>query len=525
MAKQLTRHGIIKKMLQLGASTFVSKVLGFFRQLLLARFMGVGAAADAFFAAYRIPSSLRKIFAEGALNAATVPTAVSIMHHESRDQVGRFATLLLIIFQTFLLVGCGIVALNADSFLWLVVPGWSGESGLMGYLLAARLLRVLIFFIAFVSAGAIFGSIFQVVNCFSMPIAAQIITNGLLVCELLFCTWYDLTPMAYSLFIVGNSILILGINIIVYYMLGFKFLLPNRAAWRSVGRVLCKFVPCAIGMGAIEINLFVDQAIASYLPEGSVSLLQYTFSFARIPLGIFASAFAMILLPHLARIGARAPKRLSFYLLESAKFIWWVTIPATIFTMVFSYKMYYTLLLSSKFTATHVLLASHALTIFIIGLFVMSLEKIVLNMFYALHETYRPTLFTIISTALNTGLSILFIPFFGLNGIVLAVIIATAFKLMLCVWSLRSKYNFVLYGRAFGRFLFRSTMQLICGSLLFALLYFGGLFLIGYLPAGFAYALQFKYLFWLWVGPICGIIALFFYFTRHFFGIRMHFLD
>lgn len=525
MAKQLTRHGIMKKLIQVGASTLGSKVLGFFREILTARFLGVGAASDAFFAAYRIPSSLRKIFAEGALNAATVPTAVGIMQAESRDQVGRFATLLLIIFQSFLLTGCAVVALNADSFLWLVVPGWSGEEGLFGYMLAARLLRVLIFFIAFVSAGAIFGSIFQVVHCFSMPIIAQILTNGLLVCELFFCTWYDLTPMAFAFFIVGNSILILGINIAVYYALGFKFLLPNRAAWRSVGKVLCKFVPCAVGMGAIEINLFIDQAIASYLPQGSVSLLRYTFAFARIPLGVFASAFAMILLPHLARISVRAPKRLSFYLLESAKFIWWVTIPATLFTMVFSYKMYYTLLLSSKFTATHVLLASQALTIFIIGLFVMSFEKIVLNMFYALHETYRPTLFTIISTALNTGLSILFIPFFGLNGIVLAVIIATTFKLMLCMWSLRGTYNFVLYGRAFARFLYRSALQLVCASTLFTLCYFCALSLIGYLPTGLAYAFQYKYLFWLWVTPLCGLTALFLYFTRRYFGIRLHFLD
>lgn len=525
MAKQLTRRGIIKKMVQISATTMGSKVLGFFRELLTARFLGVGAASDAFFAAYRIPSSLRKIFAEGALNAASVPTAVSVMQTEGKEQVSRFATLLLIIFQSFLLAGCAAIALKADSVLWIVVPGWSGEAGLMGYVLATKLLRILIFFIAFVSAGAIFGGILQVVNCFSMPIIAQVLTNGLLIGELLFCSWYDLTALAFALFIVGNSILILGINIGVYYYLGFKFLLPNRSAWRSVGQVMCKFVPCALGMGAIEINLFIDQVIASYLPQGSVSLLRYTFSFARVPLGVFASAFAMILLPHLARVSVRAPKRLSFYLLESAKFVWWVTVPATLFTMVFSYKMYYTLLLSSKFTATHVLLASQALTIFIMGLFVMSFEKIVLNMFYALHETFRPTLFTFISAALNTGLSILFIPFFGLNGIVLAVVIATTFKMMLCMWSLRSRYNFVLYAHAFGRFLLRSTLQLACATAMFTIFYFGALFLISYLPANLAYALQFKYLFWIWVGPLCGITALFLYFTRRKFGIRLHFLD
>lgn len=525
MAKQLTRHGIMRKMLQIGASTFASKVLGYFRVVLMARFMGVGSAADAFLAAYRIPSSLRKIFAEGALNASTVPTAVGIMQHDGRDQVNRFTTLLLLLFQSFLLAGCAAVALHADSVLWLVVPGWSGEAGLVSYMLATRLLRVLIFFIALVSAGSIFGSIFQVVHSFSMPIVAQMATNGLLVGELLLCTWYDLSTMALAIFIIANSAFILLLNIIVYHLFGFRFALPNRAAWRSVGQVLCKFVPCAIGMGAIEINLFVDQAIASYLPEGSVALSFYTFSFARIPLGIFASAFAMILLPHLSRVSVRAPKRLSFYLLESAKFVWWVTIPATIFTMVFSYKMYYTLLLSTNFTATHVLFASQALTIFIIGLFVLSFEKIVLNMFYALHETFRPTMFTIISTALNTGLSLMFIPFFGLNGIMLAVVIASTVKLMLCMWSLRSKFNFALYGRAFWRFLYRSVIQLACAALLFAICYFGALFLIGYLPAGLAYALTWRYFFWLWVGPLCGLAALFLYFTRKLFGIRLHFFD
>lgn len=525
MAKQLTRHGIIRKMLQISASTLASKVLGFFRTVLMARYLGVGVASDAFFAAYQLPSSLRKIFAEGALNAAMVPTAVAVMQTEGREQVARFTTLLLIIMQSFLLVGCALIAYYADTVLWLSVPGWGGESGLAGYVIATRLLRVLIFFISFVSAGAIFSGVFQTVNCFSMPIVAQILTNGLLVLELLFCGWYDLSNMTLAFFVVGNSIVILLIHILVYYYFGFRFALPDRNTWRSVGRVLCKFIPCVIGMGAIEINLFIDRAIASYLPQGSITLLQNTFAFARIPLGVFAGAFAVILLPHFSRISVRAPKRLSFYLFESAKFIWWVTIPATLFTMFFSYKMYYTLLLSTKFTATHVLLASQALTIFIIGLFVLSFEKIVLNMFYALHETRLPTIYTLVSALFNTGLSILFIPFFGLNGILLAVVIASTFKLMLCMWSLRARFKFVLYGAAFGNFLMRATIQMVCGAMLFAALYFCMLFLIGYLPSALAYALTWKYFFWLWVSPLCALVALFFYKTRRLFGIRLHFID
>lgn len=525
MEKNLTRHGIVKKIVQIGFLTSISKFLGLFREVLLARFLGVNAVSDAFFAAYRLPSSLRKIFAEGALNAAIVPTAVGVMRDDGKEQVGRLVSLLLLVIQTVLVVGCAAIAFYADSLLWFVVPGWSGDAGITSYILATRLLRVLIFFIAFVSAGVIFTGAFQVVHSFSMPTVTQVVTNALLIVELLLCNSLSLSVTTYAVFLVGNSFLVLLLNCLVFYYFGFKLSMPNRAAWHSVWQILRKFVPCAIGLGAIEINLFIDQAIASYLPEGSVSLMSFVFAFARFPLGIFAGVFAAILLPHFSRVSVRAPKRLSFYLLESAKFIWWVTIPATFFMMFFAEKMFSTLMLSSKFTATHAYLAGQALTIFTIGLFVFSLEKVVLNMFYALHETRLPTIYTLITTALNTGLTLMLIPFLGVNGIVLAVVVTAAFKMMLFIWTLRFRYNFNFHGKAFLTFLRRASLQLVCGISLFLFFYGLAYFGMTILPPPLSRALLTRVYFWVWVCPLCGLTALFFYFTRRWFGIRLHFLD
>src|SRR5581483_10401125 len=107
------------------------------------------------------------------------------------------------------------------------------------------------------------------------------------------------------------------------------------------------FFPCMITMGALEVNLLIDSMLASFLPAGAFSLFDYASGFFRIPLGVFAVAFSTILLSHFSRVSTYAPKRLSFYLLESTKFVFWVTIPVSIIMCFFSHKFFATLALYS----------------------------------------------------------------------------------------------------------------------------------------------------------------------------------
>lgn len=280
-----------------------------------------------------------------------------------------------------------------------------------------------------------------------------------------------------------------------------------------------------IGMGAIEINLFIDQAIASYLPSGSISLLQYTYGFVRVPLGIFAVTFSTILLSHFSQVSSYAPGRMGFYLLESAKIVLWVTLPASIMMIFLSKQLFYTTLLSARFTLDHVNQASILLSLFLSGLFFMSFNKIVLNIYYALHETMVPTLITIVSTIINTILNIIGIYFIGLPGVIIATVIASAIQSFLLVIVLNKKMGTRLYLYQFVIFASRYCLQLMCAGLILYSVYSIMYWYITSLPEHVGWFFLHTIGYWLWVGPLCGIFFIVIYVTRKLFGIRSHFLS
>jgi putative peptidoglycan lipid II flippase len=276
----------------------------------------------------------------------------------------------------------------------------------------------------------------------------------------------------------------------------------------------------------MEISLFVDTIFASYLPEGSISLIYYANRFMGIPLGVFAVTLSTILLPHFSRISTYAPKRLNFYLLESAKLVFWVTIPCTLVTILLADKIFITLFLSNSFSAAQAHEAGSILIAFMIGLFFFAFNKILLNVFYALHETKVPTIISIIATVINIGLNIVLInPLRGM-GLALATTLAGIIQTFLLLYFLRTRFGFHGYIHQWGVFLVRYGMQLSIVVVGFLALYAGITGSIQtWLPAPIAQFFLNKIGFWLWVGPLCLIAGLVLYFYRRLFGVRLYFLD
>lgn len=525
MPKQLTRKSIVKKMFQMSTVTLLSKLAGGIRDILSTRYLGVSGLSDAFFSAYRLPSSLRKIFAEGALNAAFVPNLVTTIKHDGKDQVSRAVTAMMIVMQAFLVPCCFFMAFKASTIISYILPGWGCSVALERCTLTSDLFHILIFFLALSSAGALLTGALQTVHSFSVPLIGQTIMNTLLIIEWWAYDHYGLPLTLIAWAILFNSVVFLLLLWFVYYRKGFRFLMPNREAWTTVWHAIKKFVPAAIVFGAVEICFLIDNAFASFLVVGSVSLLRYTYAFARIPLQTFANTFASILLPHFSRFGKRAPRRLSFYLFEAAKLIWWITIPATIFLIVFSNKILFTIFLSKNFTVVYVNETSILLSIFITGLFFFSFEKVILTTFYSLHDTVMPTVITLSAAALNTLLNAFAIYFWGLRGLLIATVFAQVVKVVAFLWVLKTRKQFVLYIKAFGYFVYRALLQLalVCWGLFFV--YYACAFIVNHLPGRLSHLFMNTLLYWLWVGPLILATAIVMYFTRKQFKVKLYFLE
>src|SRR5262249_12926141 len=140
------------------------------------------------------------------------------------------------------------------------------------------------------------------------------------------CAAFKLSPFVLCFFILLGSFLQLVLHLAAYFSYGFSFDGVTAKTWGYFKEVWKKFLPCLFSMSIMEIYLFINTSLSSYLPTGSISLIYYANRFMQIPLGVFATAFSTILLPHFSHIGQHAPKRLGFYLLESTKLIIFIVI-------------------------------------------------------------------------------------------------------------------------------------------------------------------------------------------------------
>ena len=438
----IAKKSILKKTIQVGSNTLVSRILGLAREILLMRFLGVGIIADAFTTAFMLPNSLRKIFAEGALTAAFVPTLVAVQKKEGKTQVDKLTTLSFVVFEVGLLLICALIMVKARWTVLLIAPGYSAEQ------VAATipLLRIMMPFIFFISSSALLAGVLNIEHHFFVPAFGPVLLNGVFIGSILVCLKYGLGAqyLAWSILLGGALQCIM--HIIAYIRLGFSFSLWNTTTMVYFMQVVGKFLLCFMSMSVMEINLFFDQRFASYLAAGSVKLINLANRFMGIPLGVFAVAFSTILLPYFARVKLDNPDRLAFYLFEGTKFVLWVTIPATFILAFLSDQIFLTLFasVSNNFPMDRVTEAGFVLVGFLLGLCFFSLNKILLSLFYSFHDTKYPTIISVIATLFNIAGNYFLVDIWGSFGLAVATSLSGLLQTILCFYFLQTQHNLSL---------------------------------------------------------------------------------
>lgn len=524
MNHSLDKKSIIKKTIEVGGSTLLSRGFGLLREILKARYLGTSALADAFSVAFMIPNSLRKIFAEGALTAAFVPTIVSIVKNDDRKEANALMTTTFIFFEGLLALVCLLMFFNAETVVRLVASGFEPEK----IVLTAKLFKILCTFILFVSSSSLLAGALQAVNHFLIPALGPVLLNVIFIAAISLCLYFDLSVnyLCYAILISGVASFIL--HLFAYFRFGFAFSQITPAAKEELKVIIMKFVPVMISMSIMEINLFIDIGFSSYLPDGSVAIINYANRFMGIPLGVFAVAFSTILLPHFARVKMQEPEKLSFYLFEASKLVMWVTIPVSLFMMGFSEQIFSTLFLSAKFPMEKILQAKLVLIAFLAGLFFFSLNKIILNIYYVLHDTFTPMAISIVATLANLFLNRIFVAWLKAPGLAVATSLSGVLQMCLFVYFLHTLYQFDFHFKQAGDFILRFIAQTSMLFVLFASVYwlFKYLILIGLAKfAGLQNFLLCKMGLWLWVGPLFILMMLGFFKTRKYFGLKMYFLE
>lgn len=264
-----TRQSIIKKTLQVGKFTLLSRLLGLVREFFFGRFLGASELSDAFITAWKVPNSLRKIFAEGALSAAFVPTIVQKVRSEGRQAIGSMMFLGFLIFEGMVLLLTALAMQHAYGFIALIAPGFSPDQIAKG----ATYLRIVMPFIFLISTSALLAGALQAVGHFFVPAIGPVLLNIMYIAGLVVCLAYKLPVEWLCWFIMVGGVIQLLAHVIAYLNLRFRFRVIGRDDLKQFVPILSKFVLCLLSMSVMELGLFIDTSFGSLLSKGSVSLI------------------------------------------------------------------------------------------------------------------------------------------------------------------------------------------------------------------------------------------------------------
>jgi putative peptidoglycan lipid II flippase len=415
-----------------GIWTTLSRVLGFVRDMVTALFLGAGPGADAFFVAFRIPNLLRRLFAEGALSAAFIPTYVDTLQQHGKTEAARLARIAF----TFVTIVLAAVTLTGIVFSPLIVhvtaPGFYDDPSKFG--LTVELTRTMFPYIFFISLVALASGILNSLGHFAAPAAAPVLLNLSMITSVAVCvTWLGVPPyyaLAWGVVIAG--VLQLALQIPFLWALGVKLYPDFHFRHPALRRMGVLFLPAAFGGAVYQINVLVGTILASMLPVGGVSWLYYADRIVELPLGVFAIALGTAILPSMSRQASNGDLAgLTHSVSFGLRLIAFFTIPASVALIVLAEPIISVLFQRGAFTATDTGQTAYALFYYTLGLWAFSGLKVVVQAFFSLKDTRTPLWVSIGAVAVNLMGGLLLMGPMAQGGLALATSLAAAFNVLL----------------------------------------------------------------------------------------------
>lgn len=400
--------------------TFISRMMGFARDMVLAYLFGTQPAMDAFLVAFRIPNFMRRLFAEGAFSQAFVPVLAEYQKTRTLDEVRLFIARIggSLGFVLSIVTFIGIIA--APVIVYLFAPGFGIDSHRS--LLATEMLRLTFPFLMFVSLTAMCGAMLNTYGYFGIPAFTPVLLNICMILAALYISPYLSQPvvgLAWGVFIAG----------IVQFLFQLPFLHHRRLLVKpqlvfhdpGVKQVLKLMVPALFGVSIAQLNLMVDSIFASFLREGSVSWLYYTDRLTDFPLGVFGVAIATVILPHLSRRNAsHHTEQFSRALDWGLRLLLLIGIPSALGLMLFSMPLIATSFAYGHFLASDVLQIQKSLITLALGVPAFMMVKILASGFYAQQNIKTPVKIGAIAMVANSLLCACLIYPFAHAGLTLA---------------------------------------------------------------------------------------------------------
>lgn len=431
-----------KNVFRVSFFTFLSRIFGLIRDLLISRYLGASIYGDVFFIAFKLPNLFRRLFAEGAMQSAFIPI-FNKLYNQDKKLALIFSHNILFYLMIILVPMVGLMMFFAQDILKIISPGLfsKGEEIIN---LAISLIRITLPYLLFISIAAFFSSILNSLGKFSLVALSPIILNIAMIIAILVGHWlqYEVYILSWGVFIGG--LLQFCAVFIICYLLGWfqlKFLLKIKKS-HHVSLFFKRIIPVALGAGTYQLNILIELIAASFLSEGAISYLFYVDRIYQLPLAMIGISIATVILPYLSSKGSAYNKLEE----KNNAILLAVTLAmlAVSFTIVYANDIIRVIFLGGQFTLHDAYIAGIMLTIVILSLPFNILIKIILQIFYAQGNTKTPFIISLLALLLNFIAIFYFVRLYHIYGIVFANVVSSIFNfLLLYVYALKKNYIFI----------------------------------------------------------------------------------
>lgn len=447
----MAKAKILKATGAISLATSLSRILGYIKDMILAKYFGATAVSDVFFVAFRIPNLLREVFAEGSMSSAVVPVLKEHQVKHGQEEIKRIVKSLF----TFMILIVGFITLLGIIFspfiVKVIAPGFSVNQE--KFELTVFLTKIMFPFLLFISLAALTMGILNTNNIFFVPAFAPCFLNiAIIVLVVGFSSFFFNPIVSVALGVSIGGMLQWIVQLPSFYKNGFRFgVTPMHPALKKIAVLI---IPTTFVVAVSQINIFVSTVIASFLPEGSITYLYYSMRLIQLPIGIFGVAVGMAALSTLSQHVAEGKKEL---LLKdftfSLKFLFFLAIPSTFGLIMLKEPIVNTLFQRDAFDLKATLNTAQALLFYSIGILGIVGSRTITATFYSLQDTKTPVICATLAVITNVVVSVLLMNAMKHNGLALAYSVAATVQFLMLASFIKKRIPDISFTFIFPSFI------------------------------------------------------------------------
>jgi len=471
---KVSRNAII-----IASASLASRLLGLFRDRVLASEFGAGSILDSYYAAFRIPDFVFNLIILGALSAAFIPVFSQLLFKDEKKAwqvVNNFTNVIL----SFLIIILAILSFSAPWLVKIIAPGFSGNQLEM----TIALTRVMLLSPIFFAISSIVGGVLNSFGRFFVYSLAPILYNIGIICGALYLVpLWGVAGLAWG--VVFGAFAHMAIQIPTFIKLGYRFRPIFNIYDKNFVKILTLMLPVSISLALVQINLLVDNLIGSTLAEGSIAIINLATNLISLPVGLIGISLAVSVFPLLSyNYNHKEEENFANNFTNTFNLIIYLLIPCMVFALLLRAHVVRLILGAGLFDISDTIWTSRTLGYLALGLVAIGLIPFLARTFYAISDTKTPLKITLVAVVINIIGDIVLTKFINFNflgvefnfigkvvGLALASVIAAFVNLLLLLIILNQRFPKIDFNKVFiasGKYV---IFSLIAGFFLYKTLF------------------------------------------------------